>query len=198
MARDTAAFAGVAAVDAAFQALGWARPPAGFPVAERLSKPTPEQVGEVGDLYYERTSALGAPVILPIAIDGIELPDNTVMTITGRNRIIETDLNSDQGDFHEQWSKGNYRIQIRGMVIQPNGIEDYPEDQLRKIKRLIDAETHLSIECDMTTLFGITDIAVYDYNFPALPGVSMAQPFELMCKNSNKFELELDTNGNEQ
>ena len=198
MARDTSAFAGVAAIDAAFAALGWIRPPAGFPVVERQSNPTPEQVGEVGDLYYERTSALGAPVILPITIDGVDLPDNCVMTITGRNRIIETDLNSKNGTFKELWAKDDYKISIRGMVIQSNGNEDYPEDQLRQIKELIDAQTHLPIECDMTTLFGITDIAIYDYNFPALPGVSMAQPFELLCRSDYKFDLELDTNGDAQ
>jgi hypothetical protein len=198
VAQDTAAFAGVAAIDAAYAALGWIRPPVGFGVPEILSNPTPEQVGEVGDLYYERTSMLGTPVILPITIDGVDLPDNAVMTITGRNRIIETDLNSKQGTFKELWAKDDYRISIRGIVVQSNGNEDYPEDQLRQIKELLDAESHLPIECDMTTLFGITDVAIYDYNFPELPGVSMAQPFELMCKSDYKFELELDTNGEAQ
>lgn len=195
---DIQAFAGVAGIDAAFAALGWIRPPVGFPVAERLSNPTPEQVGEYGDLYFERTSMLGAPVILPITIDGVDLPDNAVMTISGANRIIETDLNSKEGTFKELWAKDDYRIVIRGLVIQNDGNEDYPENQLRQIKELLDAETHLPIECDMTTLFGITDVAIYDYNFPALPGVSMAQPFELLCRSDSKFNLELDTNGEPQ
>lgn len=193
--RDIAAFAGVALVDAAFNALGWIRPPVGFPVPDVLSQPDPEQVGELGDLYFERTSVLGTPVVLPITIDGIDLPANAMMTITGRNRIIETDMNSPRGTFKELWAKDDYFINIRGIVVQDNGNEDYPEEQLRQIKELLDSETHLPIECDMTTLFGITDIAIYDYNFPALPGVSMAQPFELLCKSDYKFELELDTNG---
>lgn len=196
--RDLPAVIGTPAVDAAFKALGWLRPPTGFPVVEQQSNPAKEQVGDVGDIYYERTSALGTPVVMPITIDGVDLPDNSVITITGRNRIIETDMNSQKGTFKELWSKDDYRIVIRGMVIATDGNEDYPEDLLRQIKGLLDAETHLPIECDMTTLFGITDIAIYDYNFPALPGVSMAQPFELLCRSDYKFELELDTNGNAQ
>lgn len=196
MAEQSGTFAGVNAVDMAFKALGWIRPPAGFRVPETISQPAEQEVGEVGDLEYERTSALGTPVILPITINELALPDNTIISVTGRNKIIETDLNSKRGSFKELWAKEDYRVTLRGMVVQNDGTENPPDEQLRAIKQLLDEEAHLPIECDLTTLFDISDVAIYDYKFPPVKGMPMVRAFELMLKSDSTYDLELDTNGN--
>lgn len=171
-----------------------------FPVfgqLPQLSETEPIQTGELYDTTgRDRASILGTDVIMSVKLGGEDLPDSTVCRINGGNKIIETDMNGQDGTFKELWSKRDFNVAIRGMIIQNDGTEDYPDSQVRAIRDLLEATEALEVVCAQMNVFGITHLAIYDYDFPEWPGYPSVQPFEIMCKSDKLFELELKTGGN--
>jgi len=168
-----------------------------FGVPGTLSETDPIETGDLYDTTgRDRASILGTDVIMSVKLGGEDLPDSTICRISGGNKIIETDMNGQDGTFKELWAKRDYNVIIHGMLIQTDGTDDYPDAKVRAMRDLLDATEALEVVCAQMNVFGITHLAIYDYDFPDWPGYPSVQPFEIMCKSDKLFELELKTGGN--
>lgn len=188
-------FIGTNLVDAYFRVWRAQYPPVPGVPTQVSTEEIEQQPDVYGTREAQRKSIIGTDVVLPIKLGGIDLPDSTVMRVTGGKRIIETDLNTDKGTFKELWSNNDWLVVLRGFIVQHDGTENYPKDQVRELRQLIDEQKSLEVESEMCTLFGIDLLAVYDYDFPELIGSPSVQPFELRCKSDYLFDLELKTSG---
>lgn len=186
--------AGINLVDAYSQVWRAFHPPVFAGPQPGISETQPIQTGDLYDSSRDRASIIGTDVVMSVRLGDIDLPDSTVIRVTGGNKVIETDMNGSDGTFKELWSKNDYMVTLRGFIVSRND-DDYPKDQVRQMRELADAQESLEVECEATNIFGIERLAIYDYDFPDWPGHPNVQPFELRCKSDRIFELELKTAG---
>lgn len=140
-------------------------------------------------------SLLGVSFFMPVYLDGYKLPNEPLVTVTGGNRIIRTDIDGNEGSFKERWCKDDYRITIRGIAINEDNFDVYPEEQLRQIRKLCEKGQAVQVDCDMLSIFNISLLAIEQHNYPALEGSPGMQPYEITAYSDKEFELELKTTG---
>lgn len=135
-------------------------------------------------------SVLGTPIHLPCTLDNLRLPNEPLIRISGSKKVVETDFDGQDGTFKEIFSVNDWQIDISGIATNDDK-DALPEEFLRKLRDMIDKRGAVKITNDLCLLFGITDLVIYDYDFPAIPGQISAQPYSLMCKSDRAFELEV-------
>lgn len=196
MADSALNLRGLNLVDAYYRVWRASYPPIRSSVNEALSEAENYPTGDVLTRREAlRKSIIGTDVVMTVKLGGTDLPDSTVMRVTGGKRIVETDINTTKGTFKELWANNDWTVVLRGFLVQDDGSDDYPKDKVRALRELIDRQESLEVECEMTNLFGIELLAIYDYDFPELPGSPSVQPFELRCKSDFLYDLELNTSG---
>lgn len=163
------------------------------PKGSKLNKiDTVKSFSEDNTGKFNRTlSTLGTPFFMPCKINGFQLPNEPIITIKGNKTIIETPMDGDEGTFKEQFSMSDWQIHIKGLCILDEDSDEYPEEQVRSIRNLIQKKTGLDVVCRLLSIFNIDHIAIYDYDFPAIEGSPGIQPYELQCKSDKYFDLEL-------
>jgi hypothetical protein len=125
-----------------------------------------------------------------------QLPNEPLISVQGKKSIVMSSIDGQDGTFKELYSVDDWRVVIQGICINDDSLsEEYPQEQLRKIKRIINVKSSLKVVNDMLTIFGINRLALVDYDFPSLPGVPSAQPYTLTFVSDNEFELELKNRG---
>lgn len=139
-----------------------------------------------GDLKY------GVKFRIPATQEEFTLPYEPVISIDGSKNLIETKLN--QGDrtenVIEEVNLNNYRILMRGIII--NEVEDdrYPAETVRTLKRFCEAPGGLEVNNAILEYFGITQISLLDFRFPGVPGSIGAVGYELECLSDRDIDLE--------
>lgn len=184
---------------AAYQALfGYVgRPKGGLDVGIETS---PVNIGNslpYPEIKQVQESAMGTPLFLPCTLDGVRLPNEPIITITGGKKIIETDFDDQVGTFKEIFSLMDYRVLIEGIAVEDEAQDDiYPEEIVRQIRKLCEKRTHLKVTNDLCTLFNITHLVIYDFDFPRIPGEIGVQGYTLKCKSDKPLSLEVQTDEN--
>jgi hypothetical protein len=195
MADRAVNLAGFNLVDAYFRVFRAFHPPVFLGPQPGISDEGTLDSGDLIDYNRDRASIIGTDVVMSVTLGGIVMPDSTVVRVTGANKIIETDMNGQDGTFKELWSKADYLVTLRGFIVQQDGSDDYPKDRVRELRELCDAQESLEVECAQLNVFGIERLAIYDSDFPEMVGMPGMQAFELRCKSDRIFELELKTGG---
>lgn len=139
------------------------------------------------------TGLLGTPIQLPCRLDGVRLPNEPLITLSGTKRVVMTEVDGNDGTFKELYSRGDMEVLIQGVAVNDNDQDEYPEDQVRAIRNLIEQPRHLRITNRLTALWNIEFVTVLSYSFPAVPGEIGMQGYELRCVSDRDFQLRLRT-----
>ncbi|MAB37738.1 MAG: hypothetical protein CL528_11310 [Aequorivita sp.] len=144
---------------------------------------------ETPTIVTDRKSLLGTPMHFPCKLDGYELPNEPLIRVTGQNRIVRTPLDGKNGTFKEFFSVDDYEVVIRGVAINEQNEDMYPETIVRKIREICEAGS-AEVTCKLLSFFNIKRLAFEKHDFIPLEGV-IWQPFEIKCWSDEPYELEL-------
>lgn len=148
----------------------------------------PNPIATISKLLKGGGDILGRPYFLPIRIDGQWLPNAPTMSIQCQKRIISTLVAGKAGTVKELISTDDYKLQIRGFAINFES-NDYPYDDVEKIKDLWLQDKALEIYSDLTTMFEINNVVIESLSFPELVGMQNVQPFELSLISDDDFDV---------
>jgi hypothetical protein len=109
---------------------------------------------------------------LMLVSEGMELVvPEAVVSVTRRKEIVTTRVVGGNGTVKEFIADDDVDISITiGIVATKNGDEktlawdEYPEDELRKMRKILDARKSIDVFSDFLDLFEISKIVVTDYN----------------------------------
>lgn len=151
--------------------------------------PDPAQIGNA----ILGKNILGKPVFSVVTIDGVKLPNEPLVTITGKKTIVETVIiGSDRkGTVKEFISADDYAIKIEGVCIDPTNPKVYPKEQVQNIIDLAEKNQSLEIDCFLTGLFNIDSLVIKDYGFGNMQGKPYSQSYYLSCVSDEGFYAEL-------
>jgi hypothetical protein len=146
-------------------------------------------------------SYLNTPIMMPLKVQiskkGEELeyytlPNEPIVEIRSAKRIVETDIDGQNGSFKELYSLGDYQITIRGVAVDENyDNENYPEDIVRSLRTINELPHHLEVVGPLFTLFNIKYIAIKEFNLVPNPGEQSMVPYEFICLSDKEYQLEL-------
>lgn len=142
-------------------------------------------------------AANGAQYVMPIKLDNYQLPLEPLIELRGKKIVKRTELTGEhragvtnkRGSVKELINIGDYKVTIRGVIIGNGG--KYPDTEMRRLRRVIEKRASISIECQLTNIFGIKQIAIEGCNFPAVHGLVEAQGYELTAWSDQDFSTEL-------
>jgi Domain of unknown function (DUF6046) len=160
------------------------------------------------------SSFLGTPLFFPMKIDGVLLPNEPLITVTGTKRVVETAIAGNDFSVTEIVGLENYKINIKGVATNYDPIngkskndfqaglvyDDYPEEWLyllndlfkRKRSEKTSDTISLPVECDFLRILGIHYIVIKQLNLPAVAGMQSAIPYEFTCMSDTHIELVLN------
>lgn len=168
-------------------------PPTSLFSKQDLSVPINEgskfQNEEIEQLSGEKQSLLGTAIFFPCSLDNYDLPNEPLISISGKNRIIKTEIDGNEGTFKEFFSRDDYDIVIRGIAINEDNPDDYPVDIVRKLRQLAE-KAELDVTNKLLGYFNVKQLVIESYSFPAVEG-TMMQPYEFKCLSDKTFDLEL-------
>lgn len=145
----------------------------------------------VGGTDAERTGLLGTPIHLPCELGGMMLPNEPMIDIAGEKLIVKTPIDGNDGTFKELYSNGDLQVTIRGICVDQGDPDSYPEDQVRRLRNVINQKQHVRVVNRLTALFGVEYLAIESWSFPAVPGELGMQGYELRCSSDRQFALNL-------
>lgn len=144
-----------------------------------------------GSSEFYKQDAVGRYYFMPVKLGDVEL-QYPIIRIQGRKNIVETQLTERKGSVIELINQDNYRIYIRGFIIDHQN--NYPEDAIKDIVNLFELNTHVALRSVLTDLF-LTEndsVVITDINFPEVSGVQNVKPYEINLISNNIFELEIN------
>lgn len=137
----------------------------------------------------------GRSIFMPVTINGLFLP-YCMVTPSGGNKIVETDLTERDGTVKEYIRSDDLALRIQGVVVNRDGT--FPEEMVTELRDLWRMKVALDIDCPLTDLFLLTNetnaqdkVVIYDWTMMPRKGVEMAMGFEMNLKSDQEFELEL-------
>lgn len=145
---------------------------------------------ETPELKFDRTSVLGTAIHFPMQFNGYELPNEPMVSISGKNRIVKTAVDGQDGTFKELFSRDDYMITIKGIAVNEENEEEYPEQIVRKLRELCEGGS-VEVTNKILSYFNVKYLAIESYSFPAVEGV-MWQAYEIQCLSDKPYDLELN------
>jgi len=139
----------------------------------------------------EESGVLGVPIHMPCKLGDYRLPNEPLIELSTQRRIVMTDIDGNDGSFKELYSNGDYQVTIRGVLIDDEDPEAYPEDQVRALRNVLEERKHVAIANRLTAMFNIEHVAIESYSFPAGPGELGMQPYEIRALSDREFALNL-------
>lgn len=138
-------------------------------------------------------NAIGKPLFMDCTIDGVRLPNEPLITITGKKTIIETILVGSErsGTVKEFITTNDYNIKIEGVCINP-GVKEYPQDQVESIINLVNKNEALDFKNEIADLFGVNRIVIKDHGWGNMKGMPFSQTYYLTCVSDGDIYAELD------
>lgn len=152
-------------------------------------------------------SYLDTPIIMPVSFEtvswkyrengvvksadfgGCQLPPTTLISVSRAKRIIKTEVAGRDGTVKELISQDDWKVQIKGFVINEDHPYEYPEDEVAKIKELSDVPVSITIINDLCRYMGIHKVVLESIDLPAIEGFPGVQPFQIECSSDEPFEL---------
>ena len=133
-------------------------------------------------------NVLGKPMFMDVTIDGVRLPNEPLITITGKKVIVETVVvgSERRGTVKEFITTEDYQIKIEGICIEPN-VKAYPLAQVESIINLIDKDEALDFSNEIAELFGINRIVIKDHGWGNMKGKPFSQSYYLTCISDEDF-----------
>lgn len=150
------------------------------------------------ELRDERTdtelmSSMGVPLFMPTKLNDFWLPNEPLITINGQNVVERTKLTGIKGTVKERISTDDISIKIQGIIINEE-TDDYPEDQVRALRQIIESQDAVQISNRMLTLFDVHQVAIIAWNFAGIEGHQDCQTYEITCVSDWPVDLILKEN----
>ena len=158
--------------------------------------------GKQGSPYYAG-DAMGKEYFMPVTLvyeDAAagrsvrySLP-YPIVSVSGRKTIIETPLSERRGTVKELICQRDYEIVIRGFIIGTNN--EFPENEVTRLRDVYEQNTALSIECPLTDIFllrpdrkGSDQVVIYGLDLPEIKGVKNVRPYCIRMLSDEAFDL---------
>jgi Domain of unknown function (DUF6046) len=157
-----------------------------------------------------RQSHLKTPILMPVTLgkgetinwktieDGVshddscasfEFPATTMIDFTQAKIIERTQVPGRKGSVKEYIGLDDWRIRIRGILINFENQEILPEAEIKALKNLKNVPVSIPIICDMAQWLDVMDVVIENIDFPAIEGYSNMQPFTIDCLSDDAFEV---------
>jgi len=137
---------------------------------------------------YEGMSAMGTPLFMPCRLEDYMLPNEPLITINGQNVIIKTILTGVKGSVKELINSDDYVIKIQGIIVNEES-DDYPEDDIRALRKILEMKDTVYISNRLLTLFDIHQVAIESFVFTAIEGHQDCQAYEIACVSDWPVDL---------
>jgi hypothetical protein len=146
-----------------------------------------------------RANALGIPMVQPLEMkkpdesDFWLFPLEPFITITGKNLIVKRNVTKKtyRGSIKEYWSQDDYSINIGGVLMTPDSDDVYPEDDVRRLRELCEAQTALEVKSPLLNIFDVFRVVIEDFDFPFTKGANV-QAYTLKCLSDDLYDLLID------
>lgn len=163
------------------QLFGYVAPP--FPAGGNLDAFIPKNpldtLQTVFDSQTEKT-ILGVEMIMPLtlSIPGLDfkLQVEPMISISGGNRIKRRYPSTSKvgGSIKERWSSDDYKIKIKGVLIDfENTI--YPVSEVKKMRKILEYKGNIKVLNPLLTIFGIEQMSIKSFNVPSTVGLSLQE-----------------------
>lgn len=166
--------------------------------ARNSNAPANDLFGQQLPPDFEGTGLLGLPVfaqvnfLAPAGWVQLHLND-PIVEISREKVIVTTEIEGRDGTVKEFISSGDYAVTIKGILASDptKGTEArrYPTAQVQALKELIDLPQALPVTGRLFKLFGIHNLVIKGHSWPALPGFTNLQAYELRCLSDEPIEL---------
>lgn len=133
----------------------------------------------------------GTPIQLPCKLEDFQLPNEPLISFRQTKNIVITPIDGNNGTFKEHYSNGDMQVVIRGICVDLEKPDSYPEQQVRALRNLLEERKHLRIVNRLTAMWNIEHIAVVDFDFAAVPGEIGMQRYEINCLSDREYQLRL-------
>lgn len=137
-----------------------------------------------------KKDALGRWYFLPVILEHegkeYEIP-NAVIRISGKKKIVETDMIGRKGSVKELISIDDYEITVSGIIVA----DDFPEEGIMEINELYNINESVKLKCALTDIFMETDdkVVIKDIDFQEMKGTEHVQLFSMNMVTDRNFEL---------
>lgn len=154
-------------------------------------KASSDQSSKYGSSIYRKTDAMGRYYFMPVELGGLEL-QYPVIRIQGRKILQETVMTERKGSVIEGIAMENYRIYIRGFMVDHGGL--YPEDQIYALKEAWERNESLPLRSVLTDIFLESEdrVVITDFSLPEVKGVEHVKPYEINLVSDSIFTLEIE------
>jgi len=139
----------------------------------------------------KQNTALGTPFFMPCKLDGFDLPNEPMIEISGGKNIVKTAIDGQDGTFKELYAMNDWAITIRGIAIQEDGTDEYPEQIVRKLREIFEKKKSVTVVNELLSMFNVNLLSIESVSFPATEGAQSWQAYEFTCSSDKEFDLEL-------
>jgi hypothetical protein len=127
--------------------------------------------------------------VVPNTCEAMVLPATTLVDFSQAKIIERTMVPGRKGSVKEYIGLDDWRIRIRGILINFNAEDELPEDEIRALKNLKNVPVSIPIINDVAEWLGISDLVIENIEFTAIEGFGNMQPFTIDCLSDDAFEL---------
>lgn len=138
---------------------------------------------------------LGRPIFMPTSMDGILLPNEPLIQIDGGYNLVRTTMvgsTGNQGTVKELMQRDDYKISIRGIIINQKSAKNFPEDDFANLHKICVKGQRMTIDNAMCALLGIYDVVIENFSFPHTPSQN-AQAYEINMWSDELFQLIIES-----
>jgi hypothetical protein len=145
----------------------------------------------VPGIKERQLSVMGTPLFMPVMLDGYQLPNTPLIAVTGSKTIVKTAIDGNEGTFKELFALNDYQVSIKGIAVQMDGSDEFPQEQIRKIREIFEKRKSVEVVNELLALFNINLLSLEALSIPEVEGAQSWQPYEITCSSDKAFDLEL-------
>lgn len=129
-----------------------------------------------------------------------QVPQEPSTSVKGGKNLIETALTrfdpktkrKTKRNVIEEIGLNNYKVQIRGVIINEDEFDIYPSDAIATLRDICEVPGSVEIVNWHINQFGIGQIVIEDYDFFEVKGAPGTQAFEMSCLSNEAIDLEVN------
>jgi hypothetical protein len=130
----------------------------------------------------------GDELFLPCSINDVELPNEPVISLKGKKRIIKTPVPGLPGTVKEHIQLDDYQITIKGIAVNDDE-DDLPQEQIRELREMAETLAPLKITNRLLSYFNIDEIVITSFDFPGVEGHQNMQAYVFQCLSNQTIDL---------
>lgn len=136
----------------------------------------------------------GVEVFLPVRLtngDYEVCAPCATLRVTGQKTVVRTPVAERIGTVKEVFNIGDYKFDIKGVLIAETG-KGYPDDDVYRLRMLFESTSPVQLVNAVSDLFmdGTRNVCITDIEFPDVQGKELrCRPFTLSCETDSVTSL---------